>query len=214
MRRDAAVGADRQGGGGETVVITRHGRPLWSALVAEEEVRRARSAGEIFDRCAPTRAKRPKVTVEEILRDEGRGPSILMAIVIDASIAAAWVYPDEDSAVARRPASSCSTRVGLVPSPVLVRDPQPPAHRRASGSGDLTASSAFLARLDPLPLDVDRSCPSSICSSLLATTPCPPTMLPIPSSRRAPHRRSPRSIARLVAAAPAAGVPLGQSELA
>jgi prevent-host-death family protein len=57
---------------GETVVITRHGKPV-VRLVAEEEVRRAR-VGEIFDRMFAERAKRPKVTAKEILemRDEGR----------------------------------------------------------------------------------------------------------------------------------------------
>jgi prevent-host-death family protein len=57
---------------GETVVITRHGRPV-VRLVAEEGIRRAR-VGEIFDWMFAERAKRPKVTVEEILemRDEGR----------------------------------------------------------------------------------------------------------------------------------------------
>jgi prevent-host-death family protein len=57
---------------GETVVITRHGKPV-VRLVAEEEARRAK-AREIFDWMFAERAKRPSVSVEEILemRDEGR----------------------------------------------------------------------------------------------------------------------------------------------
>ena len=49
---------------GETVVITRHGRPV-VRLVAEEGVRRARR-GDLRWMFAE-RAKRPKPTVEEIL---------------------------------------------------------------------------------------------------------------------------------------------------
>lgn len=57
---------------GETVVITRRGRPV-ARLVAEEEVRR-RQVRETIERMLAARANRPVVTVEEILsaRDEGR----------------------------------------------------------------------------------------------------------------------------------------------
>lgn len=57
---------------GETVVITRHGKPV-VRLVADQEARRAK-VGEIFDWMVAERAKRPRATVEEILemRDEGR----------------------------------------------------------------------------------------------------------------------------------------------
>ena len=57
---------------GETVVITRHGRPV-VRLVPEPDVRRAR-AREIFEQMWAERERRPQVTVEEILamRDEGR----------------------------------------------------------------------------------------------------------------------------------------------
>jgi hypothetical protein len=39
-----------------------------------------------------------------------------MAIVIDASIVAAWVFPDEDSSLAREAAEVVRGRYGLVPS--------------------------------------------------------------------------------------------------
>ena len=57
---------------GETVVITRHGKPV-VRLVADQEARRAK-VGEILDWMVAERAKRPGATVEEILemRDEGR----------------------------------------------------------------------------------------------------------------------------------------------
>ncbi len=57
---------------GETVVITRRGRPV-ARLVADEEIRR-RQVRETIERMLAARAGRPSVTVEEILsaRDEGR----------------------------------------------------------------------------------------------------------------------------------------------
>lgn len=57
---------------GETVVITRHGKPV-VRLVVDQEARRAKVRG-IFDWTFAERAKRPGATVEEILamRDEGR----------------------------------------------------------------------------------------------------------------------------------------------
>jgi prevent-host-death family protein len=58
---------------GETVIITRHGRPV--ARLAPIEDRRAEVA-EIIERMKRARARRPAVSVEEILsaRDEGRRP--------------------------------------------------------------------------------------------------------------------------------------------
>jgi prevent-host-death family protein len=57
---------------GETVVITRHGKPV-ARLVAEEEVRRARVEAAIAEIKA-IRATLPKVTTEEIIemKNEGR----------------------------------------------------------------------------------------------------------------------------------------------
>ena len=57
---------------GETVVITRHGKPV-VRLVVDQEARRAKVRG-IFDWMFAERAKHPGATVEEILamRDEGR----------------------------------------------------------------------------------------------------------------------------------------------
>jgi prevent-host-death family protein len=57
---------------GETVVITRHGRPV-ARLVSEPATRRAR-AREIFERMWAERQRRPTLTVAEMLgmRDEGR----------------------------------------------------------------------------------------------------------------------------------------------
>lgn len=56
---------------GETVIITRHGKPV--AQLAPVEDHRADVAA-VIARMKRARAKRPKVSVEEILtaRDEGR----------------------------------------------------------------------------------------------------------------------------------------------
>jgi prevent-host-death family protein len=57
---------------GETVVVTRHGRPV-ARLVPEPEMRRAR-AREVFERMWAERRNRPALTIAEMLemRDEGR----------------------------------------------------------------------------------------------------------------------------------------------
>lgn len=57
---------------GESVTITRHGKPV-ARLVPVEDQRRAEVA-EAIERIKRARARRPKVSVEEILsaRDEGR----------------------------------------------------------------------------------------------------------------------------------------------
>ncbi|HET6469984.1 MAG TPA: type II toxin-antitoxin system prevent-host-death family antitoxin [Geminicoccaceae bacterium] len=57
---------------GETVVITRHGRPV-ARLVPEAEARRRR-VQETIERMRALRATLPPVTIDEILemRDEGR----------------------------------------------------------------------------------------------------------------------------------------------
>jgi prevent-host-death family protein len=57
---------------GETVIITRHGKPV-ARLVPVEDARRA-DVAEIIERMKRARARRPRMSVEEILaaRDEGR----------------------------------------------------------------------------------------------------------------------------------------------
>lgn len=58
--------------GGETVVITRHGRPV-ARLVPDEAARRARIRKAI-DEMLAIRATLPKVSIEEIIemKNEGR----------------------------------------------------------------------------------------------------------------------------------------------
>jgi prevent-host-death family protein len=60
---------------GETVIITRHGKPV-AQLGPVEEPRRGEDIAAVIERMKRARALRPKVTVEEILaaRDEGRKP--------------------------------------------------------------------------------------------------------------------------------------------
>ena len=59
---------------GETVIITRHGKPV--AQLGPVQDRRREEIAEVIERMKRARAKRPRVTVEEILaaRDEGRKP--------------------------------------------------------------------------------------------------------------------------------------------
>jgi prevent-host-death family protein len=59
---------------GETVIITRHGKPV--AQLGPVQDRRREEIAEVIERMKRARALRPRVTVEEILaaRDEGRKP--------------------------------------------------------------------------------------------------------------------------------------------
>jgi prevent-host-death family protein len=59
---------------GETVIITRHGKPV--AQLGPVQDRRREDVLEVIERIKRARARRAKVTVEEILaaRDEGRKP--------------------------------------------------------------------------------------------------------------------------------------------
>jgi prevent-host-death family protein len=56
---------------GETVIITRHGKPV--AKLAPVEDRRRTEVAEVIERMKRARAQRPKVSLEEILawRHEG-----------------------------------------------------------------------------------------------------------------------------------------------
>jgi predicted nucleic acid-binding protein len=79
-----------------------------------------------------------------------------MQIVIDASTAAAWLFPDEDSATARKAGEHVFNEGGLVPQLFWfeIRNVVLIGERR--GRSDALASSAFLARLDALPIEVDH----------------------------------------------------------
>ena len=59
---------------GETVIITRHGKPV--AQLGPVEDQRGEDVAEVIARMKRARALRARVTVEEILsaRDEGRKP--------------------------------------------------------------------------------------------------------------------------------------------
>ena len=59
---------------GETVIITRHGKPV--AQLGPVQDRRQEEIAATIERMKRARAQRPRVTVEEILaaRDEGRKP--------------------------------------------------------------------------------------------------------------------------------------------
>ena len=59
---------------GETVIITRHGKPV--AQLGPVRDQRREDVAAVIERMKRARASRPKVSVEEILsaRDEGRKP--------------------------------------------------------------------------------------------------------------------------------------------
>jgi predicted nucleic acid-binding protein len=83
-----------------------------------------------------------------------------MAIVIDASIVAVWVFPDEESSLAREAAEIVRGRYGLVPSLFWfeVRNLLLVGERRGRIPAEHTT--AFLSKLDELPLEMDRGCAS------------------------------------------------------
>lgn len=80
-----------------------------------------------------------------------------MPFVLDASVAAAWLFPEEGTAAATAAARRLEDDVALVPALFWfeIRNVVLVGERR----GRLTAadSGRFLARLDDLPLDVDRT---------------------------------------------------------
>lgn len=78
-----------------------------------------------------------------------------MALVLDASIAAAWYFPDEDSALATRVARGLATAPAVVPALFWfeIRNTAVVGERRGWTTAEDTAR--FLGRLDALPLEVD-----------------------------------------------------------
>jgi predicted nucleic acid-binding protein len=79
-----------------------------------------------------------------------------MPFVLDASIAAAWVFPDEDAAVATEAAFQLVDDHALVPTLFWfeIRNLLLVGERR--GRVDQPAGMRFLAHLDSLPLEDDR----------------------------------------------------------
>lgn len=80
----------------------------------------------------------------------------LMPVVIDASVAAAWCFPDEEADVASRASAALRSDGGVVPfifwyeiCNVLIKGER---NRRT----DATKSSLFLARLKGLRMETDR----------------------------------------------------------
>lgn len=59
---------------GETVIITRHGKPV--AQIGPVKDQRRADIAQVIERMKRARTQRPRVSVEEILsaRDEGRKP--------------------------------------------------------------------------------------------------------------------------------------------
>ena len=81
----------------------------------------------------------------------------LMPIVIDASVAAAWCFPDEDPDIARRASTVLTHDIGVVPfifwyeiCNILIQ-----GERRQRT--DTRRSGLFLARLRNLPIKTDRN---------------------------------------------------------
>lgn len=83
------------------------------------------------------------------------GPT-LMLIVIDASVAAAWRFPDEESDVASRALTAVVTYRGAVPFMFVYEICNVLIKGEREQRIDAAASSDFLARLDTLPMKADR----------------------------------------------------------
>ena len=78
-----------------------------------------------------------------------------MPYVLDASVAAAWFFPDEDDAMAREAEALLVVDVALVPALFWfeIRNVLLVGERR--GRNTPADSALFLARLDALPIEVD-----------------------------------------------------------
>ena len=83
---------------GETVIITRHGKPVAQlGPVAGPQARRDRASHRTDEARA---GAAPEGLTGRNTRVEARGPQVLMSVVLDSSIVGCWCFPDEASAVA------------------------------------------------------------------------------------------------------------------
>ena len=80
-----------------------------------------------------------------------------MAYVLDASVAAAWFFPDEDAAAVQMTVERLKTDIALVPMQFWfeIRNLLVIGERR--GRNAPAESTLFLARLDNLPIEADRA---------------------------------------------------------
>ena len=83
---------------GETVIITRHGKPV--AQLGPVQDRRREEIAQVIERMKRARAQRPEGLSRRNPRVEARGPQVLMSVVLDSSIVGCWCFPDETSPVA------------------------------------------------------------------------------------------------------------------
>ena len=74
---------------GETVIITRHGKPV--AQLGPVQDRSREEIAEVIERMKRARAKRPK-SAGRNTRVEARGPQVLMSVV-RSSIVGCWCFP-------------------------------------------------------------------------------------------------------------------------
>ena len=135
---------------GETVIITRYGKPV--AKLAPVEDHRRKNIAEVMERMAALRRRLPKVSIEEILARPGPGPQILMALVVDASVALGWYFPDEITPTAEAARRHLSTTDAAVPALwwFEVRNALIVGERR--GRMDATQVAEIVAQLGALPI--------------------------------------------------------------
>ena len=97
---------------GEEIVIARGNEPIARLT----RVPKAEDFAALVAEVKAARAKRAKTTPEELIawRDEGR--TVLMALVVDASLAAAWFLPDEQNDAADQVMAELDKNPGRAPS--------------------------------------------------------------------------------------------------
>ncbi len=80
----------------------------------------------------------------------------LMPVVVDASVAAAWCFPDEESDVASRASSALRSDIGVVPFIFVYEICNILIMAERKQRIDTRESFEFLERLSRLPMNIDR----------------------------------------------------------
>ena len=119
---------------GEEIVIARGNEPV--ARLDRAFRRRGGVAAPIAEvKASARRRDAPRRTPEEILAWRRRRTSLLMAFVVDASVAAGWFLPDEQNRRADAPDRRLKAEAGDRARAVLVRDAQPVSSPRGGETG-------------------------------------------------------------------------------
>ena len=173
---------------GETVIITRHGKPVAQLGPVENQPARRHRGGHRADEARPgaapeSRSRRSSRGGMRATNTDGHRASTL-------SIVGCWCFPDEASPVADAALSAAATNEAVVPAVCVVRSSQPSDHRRAAGSdGSAQVRAGFLADLETLPIGIDREPASDTVPGSGTGAPAYASMTPPISSLRAASTR-------------------------